>query len=133
MEFVQNNNLAVAENYAYVESKVDINEFLNYQILRSFIGYQIADLNNHYWKNRDADGNPKWRWVAADLEHGFGLLSGDAVDENTISKLAGFSGDLPEWATLLFNRLLQNNTFRDEFIQRSAVYLNTIFNKFKKN
>ena len=128
MEFVQNNNLADAENYAYIESQVDINEFLNYLILRSFIGYQIADLNNHYWKNRDADGNPKWRWVAADLEHGFGQLSGDPVNENTIAKLAGISGDLPEWATMLFNRLLQNNSFRDEFIQRSAAYLNTIFN-----
>ena len=128
MEFIQNNDLSDASNYAWLESMVDINELMNYLILRAFIGYQIADLNNKYWKNRDADGNPKWRWIAADLEHGFGQLSGDPVEENTIAKLAGISGNLPEWSTLLFNSLLQNPAFRDEFIQRSAAYLNTIFN-----
>jgi hypothetical protein len=104
---------------------MDLDEFSNYLILRAFIGYQIADLNNRYWRNRDGQG--KWRWIAADLEHGFGQLGGDLVSENTIAKLAGLSGDLPEWATLLFNRLLQNSEFRDGFIQRSAAYLNTIF------
>lgn len=125
MEFVRQNDLADSAIFARVATKIDLNEFTNYLMLRAFIGYQIADLNNRYWRNRDGDG--KWRWIAADLEHAFGQLGGDPVAENTIAKLAGLSGDLPEWTTLLFNRLLQNHGFRDEFIQRSAAYLNTIF------
>lgn len=125
MDFVRQNNLADSTSFAKISAQIDLNEFTNYLILRAFIGYQIADLNNRYWRNRDADG--KWRWIAADLEHAFGQLGGDLVSENTIAKLAGLSGDLPEWATLLFNRLLQNPGFRDGFIQRSAAYLNTIF------
>lgn len=123
--FVQQNDLADSAVLAQVAARIDLNEFSNYLILRSFIGYQIADLNNHYWRNRDTQG--KWRWVAADLEHAFGQLGGDPYTGNTIAKLAGLSGNLPEWSTLLFNRLLQNPGFRDEFIQRSAAYLNTIF------
>lgn len=125
MDFVKNNDLADATQFDKVAAQIDLNEFTNYLILRAFIGYQIANLNNRYWRNRDLDG--KWRWIAADLEHGFGQLGGDVVSENTIAKLAGLSGELPEWATLLFNRLLQNPDFRDGFIQRSAAYLNTIF------
>lgn len=125
MDFVQNNDLADSSKFAKVATQIDLNELTNYLILRAFIGYQIADLNNRYWRSKDGQG--KWRWIAADLEHGFGQLGGDLVSENTIAKLAGLSGDLPEWATLLFNRLLQHPEFRDGFIQRSAAYLNTIF------
>ncbi|MBL7940724.1 MAG: CotH kinase family protein [Flavobacteriales bacterium] len=127
MEFVGNNDLSDPANYAYVEAALDVNEFLNYVILRAFIGYRIGDLNNRYWRDRDATGVQKWRWIASDLEHAFGQLGGDPVQENTISKLAGLSGPLPEWSTLLFNRLLQNTEFRDDFIQRSAAYLNTVY------
>ncbi|HRH70056.1 MAG TPA: CotH kinase family protein [Flavobacteriales bacterium] len=127
MEFVDNNDLSDPANYAYVVAAVDVNEFLNYIILRAFIGYRIGDLNNRYWRDRDATGVQKWRWIASDLEHAFGQLGGDPVQENTISKLAGLSGPLPEWSTLLFNRLLQNTEFRDDFIQRSAAYLNTVY------
>lgn len=125
VDFIRQNDLADSANFARVDARVDLNEFTNYLILRAFIGYQIADLNNRYWRNRDANG--KWRWIAADLEHAFGQLGGDPVSENTIAKLAGLSGNLPDWATLLFHRLLQNPGFRDGFIQRSAAYLNTIF------
>lgn len=127
MDFVENNDLADSANYATVAAQVDVNEYLNYTILRAFIGYQIADLNNRYWRNRDANGDKLWRWIAADLEHAFGQLGGDPVEVNTISKLAGLSGTLPAWSTVLFNKLLQNAQFRDEFIQRSAAYLNTHF------
>ncbi|HOY08263.1 MAG TPA: CotH kinase family protein, partial [Saprospiraceae bacterium] len=125
MDYVRQNDLADSAAFAKIAVQIDLNEFTNYLILRAFIGYQIADLNNRYWRSRDANG--KWRWIAADLEHAFGQLGGDPVSENTIAKLAGLSGDVPEWATLLFNRLLQNPGFRDGFIQRSAAYLNTIF------
>ena len=125
MDFVRQNDPADSAVFAKVAVQVDIDEFTNYLIHRAFIGYQIADLNNRYWRSRDAGG--KWRWIAADMEHAFGQLGGDPYSENTIGKLAGLSGDLPEWATLLFNRLLQNPGFRDGFIQRSAAYLNTIY------
>lgn len=125
MDLVRQNDPADSAVFAKVAAQVDLNEFTNYLIHRAFIGYQIADLNNRYWRSRDSGG--KWRWIAADMEHAFGQLGGDPYTENTIAKLAGLSGDLPEWATLLFNRLLQNPGFRDGFIQRSAAYLNTIY------
>ncbi len=125
LKFITENDLAQPGNYAKVAERIDINEFINYMINRVFIGYQIADLNNRYWRDRDTQG--KWRWIAADMEHAFGQLGGDVYPDNTLEKLAGLAGNLPEWATLLFNRLLQNKAFQDEFIQRSAVYLNSIY------
>lgn len=127
LDFVTNNDMADSANYAAVASQLDVDAFLNFTILRAFIGYRIADLNNRYWRSRDENGRQRWRWIAADLEHGFGQLGGDPVEANTIATIAGLSGDLPEWSTRLLNKLLQNRTFRDAFIQRSAAYLNTHF------
>ncbi|MDX1911309.1 MAG: lamin tail domain-containing protein, partial [Saprospiraceae bacterium] len=118
-------DLADPDAYARVAASVDLDEFTNYLIHRAFIGYQIADLNNRFWRSREPGS--KWRWIAADMEHAFGQLGGDPYTENTLAKLIGLPGNLPEWATLLFNRLLDHPDFRAVFIQRSAAWLNTIY------
>lgn len=125
IQFVRQNDLKDSANYAKITREIDINAFINFQFIRAFIGYQIADLNNRYWHNKDTDS--PWRWIASDLEHGFGQLGGDQVDANTLEKLAGVNTHLPEWSTLLFKKLLEQPLFRDEFIQRAAFLLQTYF------
>jgi len=124
-QYISSHDLVDTAHYAYVASRIDLNEFINYAIHRVFIGYRIADYNNRYWRNRDTKS--PWRWVIADMEHAFGQLSGDNYQDNTLGKLAGHTGDLPEWSTFLLNNLLKNDAFRDEFMQRFAAYLNTIY------
>ncbi|MBN2807608.1 MAG: CotH kinase family protein, partial [Prolixibacteraceae bacterium] len=125
IRFVEENDLSLEENYAYIQSKIDVNEYTNYLIHKIFIGYWLFDLNNRYWRPQSDSG--RWRWIAADMEHAFGQLGGDQYDENTLAKVSGTEGNLPEWSTLLFRKLLENNQFRDEFIQRFAAYLNELY------
>ncbi|MBP6334698.1 MAG: CotH kinase family protein [Bacteroidia bacterium] len=125
IHFIKNNDLSVDTNYHYVQQQIDINEFTNYIIHKIFIGYWIVDNNNKYWKDNDTES--KWRWIANDNEHAFGKISGDNYMDNTLSKVSGNSGSLPGWSTFLFSNLLNNGKFKNEFIQRFATYLNTIF------
>jgi hypothetical protein len=125
ISFVEENDLSTVENFAYIQSKIDLNEYTNYLIHKIFIGYWLFDLNNRYW--RPQLENARWRWIAADMEHAFGQLGGDQYFENTLAKVSGAEGELPEWSTLLFRKLLENKEFRDEFIQRAAAYMNGLY------
>jgi hypothetical protein len=117
--FIESNNLEQKVNYDYVCSKIDINEYLNYVIHKIFIGYRLFELNNKYWREKEQNG--QWRWIASDMEHAFGQLGGDNYWENTLEKVSGETNDLPPWSTFLFKKLLENDTFRDAFIQRFAI------------
>jgi parallel beta-helix repeat protein len=124
--FIEKNSLSDNANYDHVETRIDINEYLNYMIHKIFVGYVIFEYNNKYWRERGRTG--KWRWLANDLEHAFGSqLSGHDYWENTLADVSGSTGNLPGWTTFLFENLLKNPRFRDEFIQRTASYLNTIY------
>ena len=124
--FIEKNSLEDEGNYNHVATQIDINEYINYLIHKIFIGYVIFEYNNKYWRERERTG--KWRWLANDLEHAFGSqLSGHDYWENTLADVSGSTGNLPRWTTFLFENLLKNTRFRDEFIQRFASYLNTIY------
>lgn len=125
MDFIKTRDISDSANYQYVASKTDISEYINYMIHKIFIGYYIVQHNNRYWHDNDTDS--KWRWIAADMEHAFGQLSGDNYMDNTLEKLLSDTVNLPEWSTFMFKKLLQNPEFKDEFIQRSAAYLQTVY------
>jgi hypothetical protein len=124
LDFIQNNDLGDDATFARVVTRMDTHEFINYMFHKMFIGYRLFDLNNKYW--RDRDSGSRWRWVAADMEHAFGELSGDDYMDNTLRTVSG-GGELPDWSTAVFSALLRNTGFRDAFAQRCAHYLNTLY------
>ena len=124
LRFIQGNDMSDDALYAQAASRMDMHEFINCMLHKIVIGYRLFDFNNRYW--RDGDSGSRWRWVAADMEHAFGELSGDEFMDNTLNTVSG-GGSLPEWSTAVFSNLLRNTGFRDEFVQRSAHYLNTIY------
>ena len=124
MAFIVENDLSDSANYAWVKSQLNINEYINYKIVKTYMGYWLADLNNKYWREQSADA--KWRWMLFDLEHSFARNGSDSCHINTLEKISTNYEGLPRWSTLLFENLCDNAEFRDQFIQRSASYLNTI-------
>jgi hypothetical protein len=125
LQFIRTQDLSKPDVFAQLEKRMDVNEYINYMIHRIFIGYKIFEVNNRYWRERSPDG--KWRWLANDMEHAFGQIAGDNYWENTLSGVSGEYEELPEWSTELFSSLQKNQRFNDEFMQRFAVYLNTIY------
>jgi len=123
LNYIENNDISDPAVYEYLKAQIDLSEYINYKIIKTYMGYWLADINNKYWKIKDEDG--KWRWLLFDLEHSFGRHGSDACNVNTLEKISSNYEGLPEWSTLLFRKLCDNQEFRSEFTQRFASLLNT--------
>ena len=132
MNFVNNNDFYDSTNYAKLDSLMDINEFINYQIAEIYFANHDWPGNNlKCWRPKKTDG--KWRWILFDLDAGFDPWGTDWYDLNTLEWASANKGisarHNPLYATRLFRKLLQNATFKHEFIQRTATYLNSTFKR----
>jgi len=126
LNFLATRKSQTDENYKYIKTQVDVNEYLNYMITQIFCDNQNYLYTNVRWWREKVE-NAKWRWVMLDLDYGFGTVAGyqnDAIKVATDS--IGTSGP---WETFLFRKMLEYPEFKNEFIQRFAVYLNTVFHK----
>lgn len=129
VDFVENNDLAIQDNFQYVADRVDIDNLIIYQISQIFFNNTDWPGNNiRYWKTAET----KWRWILYDTDFGFGLYNDRDYLNNTLSyALAASSGpgvtSNPPWSTLLIRRLMENSEFRNQFITRFADELNSRF------
>ena len=129
MNFVSENDLSQADNYAHVSDLIDIDNYLNYQIYEIYIANRDWPGNNLKLYRERVDGS-KWRWWLYDLDMGFGGNGEAWYDSNILAQATDDDGPNwpnPPWSTLLFRRLLENENFRNDFIQRFAVYLSATF------
>jgi len=129
-----NNNLANSTHYNYVKDKIDIKEFINYQILQIFVANTDWPSNNlDIWYEQQG----KARWLLYDTDFGLGRQwSGtnprtanpptfDAITAATQQTMTGWPND--KAGTRILHRLLQNPDFKNEFIQRYATQLSILF------
>ena len=121
MEWLEDADLSDDANYSYVSSLVDIDNYMDYQILETFVANTDWPANNsRYWQ---ADGS-LWR---------VDFFDGDAtlLDKNfDVLKNATYVGS-DRWntggnSTLLFRRLLENNDFKLRFKNRVEELCNGI-------
>lgn len=129
IDFIEDNNMALAANYEYIKTQMDINQYINYQIAEIyFANIDWPGGNIKYWRPKTPEG--KWRWILFDLDLGFGAHGYGQYDSNTLANatatIASYYAN-PPWSTFLFRSLLENSNFRNEFIQRFASHLNTTF------
>jgi len=127
--FIENHDLAIAANYAHVTTKIDIENFLDYQIAQIYFNNTDWPGNNlKFWRERSATG--RWRWIMFDTDFGFGLYDASAYQNNTLAFATATDGPdwpNPPWSTLFLRKLLENATFRRKFINRFADFVNTRF------
>ena len=151
--YLENNSLANQANYDYIATQLDPEDFRDYYI--SNIYMQNTDWpgwNTVFWRKRTATYEPnapfgqdgRWRTAINDLDDGLGHYP-EGSDHNTLEFATAtgiFDYPNPEWATLILRRLLENNNFQLDFINRFADVLNTYFhptrvinkiNEFKAN
>jgi len=121
INFIESNDMNLSENYEYIKTQMDVDEFINYQI--SEIYYANSDWPFHnikYWRPKTSEG--KWRWMIYDTDFGFGLRGN--YSHNTLTQATNESGT---WSTFLLRSLLYNESFKNEFIQRFSSHLNITF------
>lgn len=120
MDFIESNDMSSMENYAYVKSQVDVDNFVEYMIHCIYTGkIDWPGQNEYVWRPKTEDG--KWRWAQYDMDQGMSPWAGPDFD--VFPQI--FRGG--EREHFLFNALLQNSEFRALFINTFADLMNTYF------
>ena len=122
MQDIEYSDLTDPMEYNRVENFFDLNSFIDYQIVELFLANTDWPANNmRCWH----EGNGKWRWIFYD---------GDACMQSQhfdVFANATYFGN-ETWpsssqSTLLFRRLLANESFRNRFFDRFRELLNSQF------
>lgn len=127
ISFVSDNSLSTTQNYEQVAAEVDLANFIQYYVAQIYFDNADWPGNNiKFWKAK----NGKWRWILFDTDFGFGIWDVNRHTYNTLDfalNPAGPGWPNPPWSTLLFRRLMENETFQKRFINTFADELNTRF------
>lgn len=137
--FIETNDLTSAANYAWVQTQMDVRNFIAYQASQIYIANADWPHNNiRFWRKRTArfetnappghDG--RWRWAMFDTDLSYAHSWSGGYGDNTLSVALNPNGrpgiDAP-WSTLIFRRLMTNPDFRREFVNTYADHLNSSF------
>jgi hypothetical protein len=142
--FINNNNMASQGNFEHVQTLMDTQSFIDEQITGIFIMNTDWPGNNVNYFRRLIDYDPqappgmdgRWRWHILDTDFGFWLdfFYVPGVDQgaahNTLAMATepnGPSWPNPSWSTFLLRNLLNNEGFKNDFINRFADLMNTTF------
>lgn len=99
---------------------VDLDNITDYTIFNSFLGnYDWPFNNTRFFSSNDLDG--KWRWIIHDMDFTTGVWSTGTY--NNVLKRA-LTPDTSTFSNIMI-KLLENDDFRVQFINRYADLLNT--------
>jgi len=111
-------------SYEELAEFVDIEEFINYNILQMYaLNRDYPGNNIVIWRPRNTE-NAKWRYIVKDTDFGLGH-NGELNSENPFDAPFLASND----DTRLLRRLLDKPEFRDAFIDHFAVYMGDLLHK----
>ncbi len=131
--FIGTNDLTREDNYKYVSGLIDIDCFIDYQILEIFIHNGDWPGNNiKFWNT--ANAYSKFRWLIFDTDFGLDLYySSDINSMEFAATEYGPDWPNPPWSTLFLRKLLDNKEFRTNFINRFMDCLNTNLSAYEIN
>jgi len=117
-------DLSIDSNYDAIVDQMQLDEMMNWLISGVFMCNRDWIRNNvKVWKHGK---NGKWRWSFADFDHTqrYSFVDYDNLSENVLKT---WPDGLHTNANELYKKLFTNPRFKDEFIQRMATYMNTVF------
>ena len=118
-DYINTHDLSIQDDFDYVNTQMDVSEYLNYYIANTFFDNEDWPHNNlRYW--RENSPTARWRWLLLDTDYGFGLF--DYYDGQNLEYISN-----TDWSHDIIRGLMQNQDFRNEFIQRFAAHMNTTF------
>ena len=131
MEWLDTINLSIAENYRHIEDLVDVGNFTDYMILETFIDNTDWPANNsRCWQMEGG----KWRWMFFDGDAAFNNITMDSLGNPVEMDVFGNATYVGEslWpssteSTLLFRKLLDNESFRHQFDNRLRELCQSLF------
>ncbi len=144
INYLKNNNINNNSIYENIKTKIDIENYINYNVTEIYCGNTDWPSNNtSIWKYKTDDGkyhpeasyglDGRWRWLLKDTDFAFGFKdqspSFNSIEYATSEQLVpgAASNSNRDWAVFLLKTLIQNTEFRNQFINSFADQLNTSF------
>ncbi len=131
LNYIEANGVTETVDYEYIQTQMDVKNYRDYQITEIFIGNTDWPQNNiKYWRSKNVynpsapygqDG--RWRWMLYDTDTGLGTWNEPVKTDS----LARATNPTAGWPTFLLRNMLENESFRLDFINRFADLLNTTF------
>ena len=129
INYVNTHALNSAADFEYIEERVDVKNFIDYQLAQIYYDNQDWPGNNiKFWRSRQPGG--KWRWILYDTDFGYSIWSINNYLRNTLEFATDANGPgwpNPPWSTLLLRKFLTNPGFRRDFILTACDLLNQPF------
>ena len=117
--YINTHDLSVQANYDYVASQMDVYSFMDYMVCELYTGNSDY-ANIQYYKLPGG----KWTWIYYDFCWGFSNYNHQTV---TLRR-----GSVPA-ASGVFNALLKNSKWKDEFARRFGELMQTVFSDARLN
>ena len=130
---VLDNDFASDEVYEEFCTVVDVDNLIDYMIVYIYSGNDDWPGNNmKFWRVTEEGIDPdvygadgKWRFMVHDFDISYESTNHNTLYLSTMQKDANSQARHPKFATDLMEGLFKNEVFRNEFAQRSMVYLGT--------
>lgn len=126
--YMRRNDLGVQKHFDYVATQMDVENFMEYEIIQIYIDNRDAGGNIKFWRPQEAGG--RWRWILFDTDFGLGHYGRTGYKMNSLAFHTEPNGPKwpnPPWSTLNLRSLLQNKGFQDQFISRFLDRINYTF------
>lgn len=131
IKFAETSDMTLKSSYDWMAQQMDFSNFTDYQLSQIYFDNRDWPGNNiKYWRSQSAGEFQKWRWLMYDTDFGFGIYVSKAWERNSMvfaTEVNGPNWPNPPWSTFLLRKLLENDQFRIEFINRFADMMNTTF------
>lgn len=126
--FILSNDLSDIDNYNYVADRINIENFIDFQIAEIYLAnYDWPCNNSKIWKDNEFDA--KWQFLIYDLDASFGYDESSGYATNSIEHATNIDNRWPycECSNLLFINLLKSAEFKNQFLDRFTYSLKNIF------
>lgn len=122
-DYVSRSDLKDPDVFSYVASQIDINNFIDYQIFEIFnANYDWPANNVRCWQEDDGP----WRWIFYDGDVSLTWINFDGLGNATYNG-QGIYPSSNSNSTLFLRKLLENESFKVDFINRFHQLLHSAF------
>ncbi len=129
IQYVEQNDMNDPLTQTALEQWIDIDNYLKYQAFQIFSDNRDWPGNNiKFWRDHRPEG--KWRWIIFDMDFSFGIWDANAFTFNTLEFALdpyGPGWPNPPWSTFLFRKMMENDHFKNRFINLYCDMINSIF------
>lgn len=129
IQFVDANDMSTAGSYAYIDARVDISNMIDFLVAEIYYANYDWPCNN-YKKWRTNEEGSKWRFLIYDLDLSFGLHETCAWDKPSLIHAFTDGDSWPNCGSsnLVFRKMMENERYVNEFLNRFKFHLKYTFN-----